>query len=93
MLAVEIEGEGKVEEELLLLERIASLEAQLQRLMVVKIVRSTYVELVCEASARAVAEVERIEDRRHTHRSLPFRSEILLHLVHQTASHSPPDAV
>ena len=70
VFAVDVEGKGKVEVELLLLKGITQLEARLQHLVVAEVVVAANIKTIGKAALRTVTEVERIEQRTYTEVSL-----------------------
>ena len=83
---VDVEGEGEVEVYLLLLEGVAGLESQLQGLTFVEEVGASYVELIRQSAARAVAERQRTEHGTYAEVALLVRAELASGAHHEASA-------
>ena len=84
---VEVVGERNVEEELLLLERVARLHTRLNLLVVGEVVLPLHVEHIRQTATVAVGEVERIQNRTDAERSALVLADVAADAPQQRLTH------
>ena len=84
---VEVVGERNVEEELLLLERVARLHTRLNLLVVGEVVLPLHVEHIRQTATVAVREVQRIQNRTDAERSALVLADVAADASQQRLTH------